>query len=252
MHSKTETYLWSAGEKLGHCAALIKNRKTSGGQLSASEQDLLIGFGSAQDWLKWSSSLVSLQFKGRNIQRSGRIEGITESVRFSQMWTGTNTLFSCDPILKLIKKGELPTQELERFKLLYGSAAVDSTLETACLKALHDLLGMECKAEGLQPTLGLKYTYPTMWEIIHHKYTRPEDHKRGIGRVIATALKARTLPVIDGPTLIYGTRNWTVHGVLLTSFFRGSRQKYLTYIANIQLLLAAALAGAANSIYSKI
>lgn len=252
MNAETENQLWSAYETLGKCAGSIIKKKPAGGQLTAEQQDLLIAFGTSQDWLKWAGSLKSLQLKNRHVQKSPRVEGVAESVRFTQMWTGTNALFACDSILRLLTTRKLPTQEGQRFRLLYSSATINNQLETACLKNLHALLGMECKTDGLKPTLGLKYTYPTMWEVIHHKYSRAEDYKRGIGKVIAEALAKHQLPVVDGPTLIYGARNWTVHGVLLTSFFRGSPQKYLTFINNIELLLAATLNGAATSIYPKL
>jgi hypothetical protein len=84
-----------------------------------------------------------------------------------------------------------------------------------------------------------------MWEVIDQKYTRAVDRTRGLGKEISLALNAKTLPNPDGPTLIYGARNWAVHGMLLTSFFRGSKQKYLTFIDNITLLLSLTLRGAA-------
>ena len=109
---------------------------------------------------------------------------------------------------------------------------------------------MECSADGINNVLNPGGT-PTMWEVIDQKYSRTQDRAQGIGKVIFVALAAGQLPTPDGPTLIYGARNWSVHGVLLTSFFRGSQQKYMTFIDNITLLLSAVLDGAARNLLNK-
>jgi hypothetical protein len=245
MRPETKDILHDARSLLGNAAGRIAGRETAAYSLTTHEREVVIGFGTSRDWIRWAMALVDLTFRTRAEQRSARGEGITESVRFNQMWTATNALYARDGVLRLIvPMAKLPTTDLDQFKLLYKAASPDAKLETSCISTLHRLLDMECATTGITPILGT--ANPTMWEVIYHKYCRPKDRTRGIGKVIGNALAKKQFPRPDGPTLIYGARNWAVHGMLLTSFFRGSRQKYLTFIDNITLLLAATLRGAAQ------
>jgi hypothetical protein len=90
----------------------------------------------------------------------------------------------------------------------------------------------------------------TMWEIIFYKYIVPAQRTFGIGRTIATALNAGQTPKLDAPTIIYGARNWNVHGVLISSSFRGSRQKHLTFVESINLLLSEVLVRSAPKFHA--
>jgi hypothetical protein len=152
---------------------------------------------------------------------------------------------------------------VDRFTVLYSNAGITPAIETTALSTLYRLLDMECDTDDVAPMLTVPTTparnpnlaapaYPTMWEVVFHKYSRVKDQTRGIGKVIGDALAAHNFPRPDAPTLIYGARNWTVHGMLLTSFFRGSQRKYETFIDNINLLLAAALAGVSQQLATKI
>jgi hypothetical protein len=161
-------------------------------------------------------------------------------------------LFSKDSIIRLTSPGKsIPKTEFDRFKVLYLNAHLDSSLEKSCVDTICKLLGMECKAKDIVSIIDPKKT-PTMWEVIDQKYTNETDRKRGLGKVIAVSLKANILPTPDGPTLIYGARNWAVHGMLLTSFFRGSQQKYITFVDNITLLLSMVLEGISKDILKKL
>lgn len=205
----------------------------------------MISCGTARDWVRWAVALYELKFSTRQEQKSARHDGITESVRFNQMWTASNALFAKDSVLRLIQpSGALPADEKGRFKLLYDYAAIDPAVENQAVKTLNDLLSMSCICDGVTSVLGR--SEPTMWEVIDQKYSRPKDRMMGIGKAISSALNAGTMPNLDGPTLIYGARNWAVHGMLLTSFFRGSLQRYIIFSENITLLLAATLSGTAK------
>ena len=85
-----------------------------------------------------------------------------------------------------------------------------------------------------------------MWEVIFYKYIVPDQRQTGIGKSIATALAMGHLPALDAPTIIYGARNWNVHGVLISSSFRGSRQKHITFVDSITSLLSEVLARSAT------
>jgi len=252
MKSETKTNLYQTRKNLGKCAELLADRKTGTRPLNATEKEMLIGFGTARDWVKWAVALSDVTYSTRQETNSARAQGIVESVRFNQLWTATNALFAKDSILQLAGPNiNLPSSEAKRFERLYTFAGVDHQLQAASLETLEKLLGMECKADGVTGNL-IPSGVPVMWEIIDQKYMRPEDRARGFGKVISTALAHGKYPAFDGPSIIYGARNWAVHGMLLTSFFRGSKQKYMTFIDNITLLLSAALEGSARNLLSKL
>lgn len=247
MNHETQAHLNSAIKHFGQCAKLIADR----GAPTLRAKEPLIAVGTARDWLRWAAALSTLQFSTKGTCKSARKEGVSESVRFMQMWTATNSLFAHDSILShTTTANPLPTDELRRFRLLYTFASVQAATETACIRNLHQLLGMQCATRDVTPALGTGY--PTMWEVIYHKYSRPVDQRRGIGRLIGNAIARGVAPTPDGPALIYAARNWTVHGVLLTSFFRGSLEKYLTFMDALQFLLAAALDGAATQLETRL
>jgi hypothetical protein len=273
MKPETKTHLDEARRYLGKCAAKVSSRETSARPLSASEKEMVIGFGTARDWIVWASALEDLSFSTKATRNSARSQGITESVRFNQMWTATNALFAKDSILicalsPFLLTNTVTKSELKRFEVLYKFASIDTQTEARCLDGINALLSMECQAEGVPAEFKADGT-PTMWEVIYHKYLRPEDRARksGIGNTITLKLNAaknlnvgvtkknridHALPAGDGPSLIYAARNWAVHGVLLTTFFRGSRQKYVTFIDNITMLLSMALAGMARNLHAKL
>ena len=271
MKPETKANLDRARSNLGRCAAKISARRSGTRSLSESEREMVVGLGTAKDWIRWATALKDLSFSTKTERDSARRQGITEAVRFNQLWTATNALFAKDSILAfaalpLALSTNVKKSEPKRFQVLYNSAGVDACFQCTCLKTLSALLSMECRSAGLIGVLKADST-PTIWEIIFWKYMRPEDRRRSIGKVIGTALDKATaenaksgkanrrdqpMPVADGPMLIYAARNWAVHGMLLTSFFRGSRQKYITFIDNITLLLSAVLDGAARNLLTKL
>jgi hypothetical protein len=264
MKDETAQFLHQTKQRLGIALDRISSRAGPSRPLSQLEKDQKLGLGTARDWIRWAVALENIRFKTKGENVSARRQGIVESVRFTQIWTGTNALFSRDSVLSVL--GLLPANEneLARFRIVYASAGISTSPEEASiLQTLYALLDMECDTDDVAPMLTLPASpprnphlaapsYPTMWEVIFSKYLRPTDRTRGIGRVIGHELAAHRHPRPDGPVLIYGARNWTVHGMLLTSFFRGSRRKYETFIDNINLLLAAALAGASRELAARI
>lgn len=264
MKSQTFIHLNTARKYFGLCAKKVAARAAQPHLLAPADREMLLGFGIAQDWLRWASSLKSLEFRNKNEQLSPRSPGVAESVRFSQMWTATNALFAKDSILRFApalpapaakasakgkkkkkKKKNAKATEAQRFQRLYLLAKVDPAVEKNCLNTLNSLFGIGCNAAGVTPVLSAA---PTMWEVIDQKYSRDEDRKRGLGKVISDALHAKTAPKPDAPTFVYGARNWAVHGMLLTSFFRGSPHKYVTFINTITFLLSLVVSGAAEEL----
>ena len=264
-----------------HCASKISHRRSATGTAIGTDQIRIQAFGTAQDYIRWAVALEKLASSTLGESRSARSAGITESVRFIQLWTATNALYSRNQILQLVTNPHKDWGERKRFEELYAAARLVKSFEREVVDALTESLDIECNAIGIRrkikklkpprnapgrvqrpynpsykrnPAIGTHplykprkemsaVEYPTMWEVIDQKYSRPEDRQRpySIGKTISEALAKGDWPRPTGPQLIYGARNWTVHGMLLTSFFRGSSAKYPAFIENIQLLLAAVL-----------
>jgi len=286
MRPETLNHLKSARQLLGHCAREIEAKQNAGQMPQNRGKELRLALGTARDWLRWASALEDLRFSTKSERNSSRRNGLTECVRFTQMWAATNALFARDEVMNFA--GLATSQsELVRFRRLYEAATLQPQFEHDRIEALHEILGSQCNADGVtrkinkpdprpirklpQPLFPIyvpnpkiaahpKYKpepvalLPTMWEVIDQKYSRPKDREipRSIGQHIAEALDTGDWPQPDGPMIIYGARNWTVHGMLLTSFFRGSKAKYPAFIDNINLLLAAVLDGFGQHIFSKL
>lgn len=78
------------------------------------------------------------------------------------------------------------------------------------------------------------------------------NERGGVGRTIMQALASSPPADLDIPTIIYAARNWNVHGVLVSSSFRGTRQKYVKFIESIMLVLSEVLARAAADFESRL
>lgn len=84
--------------------------------------------------------------------------------------------------------------------------------------------------------------------MIYYKYTVAHEQTRGLGKKLFHAATSANYLPLDLPTLIYATRNWNIHGVLLSSSFRGTRKKFNIWIDTVNLALARILEGTASAI----
>ena len=228
------------------CANKLERRNRGRAALSATNREMQIGFGLCADWQRWAATLNMLSFAARSEHNSSRKQGLTESTRFNYIWTGTNALFSRKPILALARQpSPLPQlkSELQRFRVLYDFAQLPADLVAREHKLLNQVLSIECQAK---PIAGAprKSSY-TMLEIIFYKYIVPDQRDKGVGLTIGSAITSTPAATLEIPTIIYAARNWSVHGVLLSSSFRGSRQKYVTFIESLMFVLSEVLARAA-------
>src|ERR1700678_3681053 len=178
MKPETEIHLKQARKNLGLCAARISKRRTAIRPLSADEREMIIGFGTAHDWVRWAFALDDLKFSTKSEALSARSQGIVESVRFNQMWTATNALFAKDSILTVVSSpvpltAAIRASEIKRFDVIYKVAGLNPALEGTCVDTLNELLSMECKADGLVGVFTADGT-PIMWEVIYEKYMRPD------------------------------------------------------------------------------
>jgi hypothetical protein len=167
------------------------------------------------------------------------------------MWTATNALFSRGEILKLIDPSASGTgSELERFKILFKGASLAPGDEQAYVKLLHTLLALPMHVKHF-PWASVN-SPPTLLEVIYYKYTVAHEQTKGVGKKLLLAATTSNYSLLDLPTLIYATRNWNIHGVLLSSSFRGTRKKFNLWIDTINIALAKALEGATSSIQGSL
>jgi hypothetical protein len=93
---------------------------------------------------------------------------------------------------------------------------------------------------------------PTILEVIYFKYTVASEQSRGLGKKLLKAATTDNYESLDLPTLIYATRNWNIHGVLLSSSFRGTRKKFNLWIDTINLTLAEVLANSSKALHDAV
>jgi hypothetical protein len=229
-----------------------KAKKAANG-LSLSDLELVVGVGIAADWLRWASSLEELSFSKRAEKHSRRVDGMAELTRFNFLWTATNAIFARPAILELL----LPAgtnidsmSELKRFRVLVNSAQLNAADVKTWSDNLHKILGSEIQTKSF-PWLPAGRT-TLMWDVIHHKYTVKKQQSLGVGKEISKAVHSRNFTSLDFPAIIYATRNWNVHGALISSSFRSTPAKFLIYIQTINNSLGQVLHGTSKALLATI
>jgi len=243
MRPGTVANLVAARKAFRACADKLTSRRVGKAPLASKYRHMQLALGLCSDWQRWAASLTELSFSGKSERLSSRREGLVEATRFAYAWTGTNALFARDEVLELILNKSLPNNqrsELTRFRILYDFAQLPRPLVDREEKLLNNLLNMDCAAEPL-PGASIKSSY-RMWEVIFYKYITADQRKKGIGKTISSAVLSGMLPRLDAPSILYAARNWQIHGVLISSSFRGTPQKYQTFIDSINFVLSEILA----------
>jgi hypothetical protein len=239
-----------AAKSLGQCAKAITT-KSGRTALSTSDYEVLIGLGIACDWIGWARDLDSLTYSNPKRESFERAYGTSELTRFTFMWTAANALFSRGSILKVIDPTTAGSgSELDRFRVLFDGALLSDIDEKAYLKNLHALLSLPMHVQHF-PWVAVN-SPPTLLEVIYFKYTVPHEQSRGLGKKLLQAATTTNYHALDLPTLIYATRNWNIHGVLLSSSFRGTRKKFNIWIDTVNIALAKVLEGSASAIQKSL
>lgn len=229
-----------AARSLGKCAkrAAAVSPKTQ----TAAHAELQIGLGTAADWLNWASRLRGLDFSSSIKRGSPRSASYLESTRFTYAWTAANAIFSRNHVMRHLDKGKLPTSELDRFRLLYWHASIPLADEASFLAPLHSTLD-SIRQPNQFPWASLAAI--RVIDLIYHKYT-PDTYK-GKGHaakaVEAVVVGGNPVSSLDLPTVIYAARNWTVHGSLVDSSFRGAPKQYQLFITTVTKALGAVIGG---------
>jgi hypothetical protein len=208
---------------------------------------MLVAVGIAFDWIGWARDLDSINYVNAKRGSFERAYGTSELTRFTFMWTATNALFSRDSVLKLIDPSiAAKGSELERFRVVFDGSSLPDLDVKAYIKNLHAILSLPMHVRHF-PWAAVN-SPPTLLEVIYFKYTVAHEQTRGLGKKLFHAAANTNYGALDLPTLIYATRNWNIHGVLLSSSFRGTRKKFNIWIDTVNLALARTLEGAASAI----
>ena len=239
--------LQHASSFLGRAAGAVERERRTEPR-STDLYERLIGIGIAQDWVGWARHLLALKYTKTKKDESDRAHGIAELTRFTFMWTAANALFARDSVLNLLHANANSIKsELSRYRVLFQSALVPDADQAQAIQTLHAILALEVKTRDFPWTTSS--SPPTLVEIVYHKYTTSAERQRGIGRELGRALADRSLVRLDLPLLIYATRNWNIHGVLLSSSFRGTRKKFDMWIDTTNRICAAVLEGCARALW---
>ena len=190
--------------------------------------ELQVGIGTAGDWIAWASRLRGLDFKTSIKRASPRAKSYLELTRFTYAWTAANALFARDEIMRRICGARIPSSELARFRCVYDFASVPAADVNAYLIPMQQTLELTRVPRDF-PWAPLATV--RVIDLIYHKYTPSAYRARGdSARAIRdVVLNGHPVTGLDLPTLLYSTRNWTVHGSLLDSSFRGAPQQYQLY-----------------------
>jgi hypothetical protein len=167
------------------------------------------------------------------------------------MWTATNALFARPAVLEVLDRhAGTKRTELDRFRVLFADCSLPSADLQAIKLKLHSILELPMHVEHF-PWNAFN-TPPTILEVIYFKHTVAAEQARGIGKKRYQAAANNDLSALDLPALIYATRNWNIHGVLLSSSLRGTGKKFEFWIDSINEVLARTLEGSAIALQKAI
>jgi hypothetical protein len=250
MVTSVASVLGRAANSLGQCAKAVDAKAAPSG-LTLLEYERLVGLGIAFDWVGWARHLLSISYSNRGRSASDRAYGLNELTRFTFMWTAANALFARSTIIELLDPtAGSKASELERFGVLFQHCGLPTADANALEATLHSLLALPMHVRHF-PWASVNIP-PTILEVIYYKYTVAREQNRGLGKKLLRAATTKTYSHLDLPTLIYATRNWNIHGVLLSSSFRGTRKKFNVWIDTINMALARVLEGTAIALHKAI
>lgn len=240
--------LRSAQRALASCAKAVA--ASAPNSLTPRHAELQIGVGTAAEWVAWASQLRSLDFSSSIKRSSPRSISYLESTRFTFAWTAANALFSRNVVLGHLTK-KIPTREIERFGVLYNTANLTPAEKTSYLSVLHNTLGL-VRVPDAFPWATLPQI--RIIDLIYHKYTPdPYKAKGDAGRLVRDIVTgSQPITSLELPSIIYLTRNWTLHGALLNSSFRGSPKQFQRYITTITEVMALVLERSATELEKRI
>lgn len=201
----------------------------------------IIGIGVAIEWIRRAAEMDSIHYMGKNLNKSKTSDLFIELLRFNFSWFALNAIFTRNELLSLFG---IPSDrsEYSAFHLLYISAMPSNA--AARLQKLHLLLNTPI---ATRLPITSNHSVSTL-EAIYLKYL-PSNIRGRTARAIQQAAQAGNANSLDMPTLLYGFRNWSVHGNTLHGCF-GSDPGFYEYTCLLQETLADVHHGIASKLNS--
>ncbi|VXD12946.1 hypothetical protein [Planktothrix paucivesiculata] len=196
----------------------------------------IIGIGVATEWIRRAAEMDNIHYMGKNLNKSKSSDLFVEILRFNFSWFALNAIFTRrDELLSLFGTPS-DGSEYSAFHLLYTSAMPPNA--AARLETLHLLLNAPIETRlPIETSLPItSYHSVSTLQAIYRKYL-PSNIRGRTARAIQQAVQAGNANSLDMPTLLYGLRNWSVHGNTLHGCF-GSHPRFYEYTSLLQETLA--------------
>lgn len=222
--------LLQARKAYSQCARVLesKTRATGFSQL-LSEQ--IIGVGIAADWVRRAAEMEDIEYLGDLLNESSRRASFVELLRYGFSWFGLNAIFSRPALLHLFGN-PANNGEYDAFLVLYNVRPVPNA---PVLEAqLHRLLSAQTSPRMPNVPSG---TQVSTLHAIYAKYIPAGNIKGRTEKELRSAATSGNISALKLPTIIYGFRNWFVHGNALDGSF-GTRPGFLDYVGSLQQVLA--------------
>ena len=222
--------LLRARKEYSKCAGLIERSISTNG-LNPTLSEQIIGVGIALDWVRRAAEMEQILYVGDNLNTSEHKQRFTDFLRFAFAWFGLNAVFTRESLLSLVSP-TIPASEFAKFKILLSlDTIVDSAVIEAELRSLLDTITTP-RLPGLPS--GAKVT---TLKAIHLKYVPHGTHHGACANALASAANSGSAASLDLATMIYGLRNWSIHGNALDGCF-GSQPRQMRYVELLTNVLA--------------
>ena len=220
--------LLSARKVYSQCANKVE-RNISAEGLTSGLSNQVIGIGVATEWLRRAAEMDNIHYMGDNLNKSKRSDLFIELLRFNFSWFALNAIFTRRELLSLFGTPSNKT-EYSAFHLLYVNATLPHAAER--LQRLQILLNTTITTRLPDTSNNSVSTL----QAIQLKYL-PTEIKGRTAKEIKKAADIGNADCLDMPTLLYGFRNWSVHGNTLHGCF-GSHPGFYEYTCILQETLA--------------
>jgi len=240
MMSSYRVTLLNARKVYSRCANKVEQSIKAQG-LTTYLSNQVIGIGVAREWVRRAAEMDNIHYMGENLNNSKRNDLFIELLRFNFSWFAINAIFTRNDLLSLFGTPSGHGED-SKFFLLYTNAVPPN--ETARLQELHLLLNTQITTR--LPNTN-NHSVSTI-KAIHLKYL-PDNIPGRTAKAIKEAAEAGNANSLNMPTLLYGFRNWSVHGNALHGCF-GSRPRFLKYTSLLQETLADVHYGTATKLMS--
>ena len=175
--------------------------------------------------------MEQISYIGDHLNASEHRDRFTEFIRYGFAWFGVNAIFSRLSLLTLVGAPS-SAGEFARFKVLFNAGMVSNA--SAIENELRTLLDTPTITRLPNTPNG---TSVTTLAAIHLKYIPSGTHHGACATALASAASSGSAALLDLPTVLYGFRNWAVHGNALDGCF-GSHPRFVRYVELLTTVLA--------------